>query len=118
MSELRWVCENCRRDFDLERGEGWVTLTGDEDSYRKGKLTSLVPYEKVCYECADELLATVEKCDKNCLNCEATVIWGLSINECLKFQIKFGLIELPQRKRPPMGTIEEAREILRIFNRF
>lgn len=85
MNELRWVCAKCRREFDLEKGEGWVTFTEDEDSYHKGKLTPLVPYEKVCYECADELLAVVEKCDKNCFNCEAAVMWGLSISDCLKF---------------------------------
>lgn len=48
MNELKWVCGKCRREFDLEKGEGWVTLTEDEDSYHKGKLTPLVPYEKVC----------------------------------------------------------------------
>ncbi|MCJ7497736.1 MAG: hypothetical protein MUO78_06340, partial [candidate division Zixibacteria bacterium] len=113
-----WVCERCGRAFDLENVEGWVTLTEDEDSYYKGKLTLLVPYERVCYECADELLAVVEKCEKDCLNCEATLLWGLSISDCLKFQLKFEVIELPQTKQPPKGSIEEAKEILQIFDRF
>jgi len=118
IKELKWVCERCRKVFDLGKGQGWVTLTEDEDSYYKGKLTSLVLYEKVCYECADELLAVVEKYDKNYLNCDAAVLWGLSISDCLKFQLKFEVIELPQIKQPLKGTTEEAREILRIFNRF
>ncbi|MDI6776931.1 MAG: hypothetical protein QMD03_06790 [Syntrophales bacterium] len=118
MNESKWVCERCRKAFDLGQGEGWVTLTEDEDSYYKAKLTPLVSYEKVCYECADELFAVVEKCDKNCLNCETAVMWGLSISDCLKFQLKFEVIQLPQIERPLKGSIEEAREILRIFGGF
>jgi len=118
MKESRWVCERCEREFDLEENEGWINLTEDEDSYHNGKLTPLVPYEKVCYDCADELLAVVEKCDKNCLDCEAAIIWGLSISDCLKFQLKFEVLELPPVQRPLQGSIEEAREILRIFADF
>lgn len=118
MNESEWFCERCGKAFDLERGEGWATLTGDEESYYRGKLTPLVPFEKVCYTCADRLLALVEKCEKNCLHCEATTGWGLSISDCLKFQLKFELIELPQIQRPLKGSIEEAKEILRIFGRF
>ena len=118
MSETSWACERCGREFDLEKGEGWIILSGEEHSYHGGKLTPLVPYEKVCYECADELLAVVEKCDKNCLDCEATIIWGLSISDCLKFQLKFEVLQLPPVQRPLQGSIEEAREILRIISRF
>jgi len=118
MKESRWVCERCEREFDLEENEGWINLTEDKDSYHNGKLTPLVPYERVCYDCADELLAVVEKCDKNCLDCEAAIIWGLSISDCLKFQLKFEVLELPPVQRPLQGSIEEAREILRIFADF
>ena len=76
MNELSWVCERCQRVFDLEKGEGWITLVEDEDSHRMGKLSPAVPYEEVCYECADELLAVVERCDRGCGDCDVTVIWA------------------------------------------
>lgn len=118
MIELKWVCERCGMEYDIEKGDGWVCLTVEQDSYYRGKLTPLVPHEKVCYECADELLAIVEKCDKQCYMCEATTIWGLSIMDCLKFQLKFDLINLPHKLKPMSGSLEEAKEILRIFDRF
>ncbi len=118
MNESKWVCARCRKAFDLGEGEGWVTLAGDEDSYYKGKLTPLAPYEEVCYECTDELLAIIERCNGDCGNCDVTVIWGLSIMDCLRFQLKFGLLHLPQKEQPPKGSVEEAKEILRMFERF
>jgi len=118
MNESKWFCKRCEREFDLERGEGWIFLAGEQDSYFNGKLSPLEPHEKVCYECADELLAIVEKCDKQCRYCDVTMIWGLSVMDCLKFQLKFDLIEVPQRPQPPKGSVEEAKEILRIFARF
>ncbi|GEM_PF-1530959 len=118
MDESKWVCERCGREYDLEIGDSWVTLAGNQASYYYGKLTPLVPYEKVCYECSDELLAIVEKCDKQCQCCDVTTAWGLSVMDCLKFQLNFDLIEIPQRPQPPKGSLEEAKEILRIFARF
>lgn len=118
MNDQRWICERCMRQYDLENGEGWVTLVNKEPSPPDGKLTPLHPHEKVCYECADELYAIVEKCDKDCMCCEATTIWGLSIRDCLKFQLKFDIIDLPQRQSPVKGSLEEAEEVLNIFNRF
>lgn len=118
MNESKWSCEKCQRVFDLGKGEGWVILAGDDGSYYKGKLTPLVPYEKVCYECADELLAVVERCNSDCGNCDVTLIWGLSIMDCLRFQLKFGLLHLPQKVQPPKGSVEEAKEILKIFDNF
>lgn len=118
MYESKWICERCIREFDLEEGEGWIKLTEDGDSYYEGKLTLLVPYEKVCYDCADELFSIVEKCDKQCQYCEVTTVWGLSIMDCLKFQLKFDLIDLPEEQLPMKGSLEEAKEILRIFDRF
>ena len=118
MNESRWICERCGREFDLENGDGGVTLVDEEISSQDGKLTPLVPYEKVCYECADELLSLVEKCNKECWNCEVTVLWGLSVMDCLKLQLKFELLDLPQRKPPRRGGLEEAKEILTLFNRF
>jgi hypothetical protein len=110
MNESKWICERCEREYDLEEGEGWVTLVEEEDPL--GKITLQEPYDCVCYECADELLAIVEKCDKQCYNCEATMVWGLSIMDCLKFQLKFELIELPQQQPPKKDSLEEAQEIL------
>lgn len=118
MNEARWICERCGMEFDLENEESWVTLVEEEPSSKDGKLTPLMPYEKVCYECADELYTIVEKCNKDCLNCEATTIWGLSIKDCLKFQLKFDLLCLPQKQAPMKGSLEEAKEILRIFDKF
>jgi hypothetical protein len=116
MNERWWICERCGRVFDLEQGEGWIELVEDERSSQMGKLNSLMPYEEVCYSCADELSAIMEECNKECWNCEVTTIWGLSIMECLKLQLKFDLIELPQKEEPERGSLEEAREILRIFS--
>jgi hypothetical protein len=118
IEENKWICERCGREYDLEEGDGWVTLVDDEYYSRKGKLSPIEPYEKVCYECADELYAIVEECDKDCWNCEATRIWGLSIMDCLRFQLKFELIKLPEPQRPLEGSLEEAKQILKIFDRF
>jgi len=118
MNENKWFCERCGNEFDLERGEGWVRLVEEEQSLSDGKLIPDPPFETVCYDCADELHAIVEKCDKECYNCEATMVWGLSIKDCLKFQLKFDLIELPQKVQPPKGSIEEAKQILEIFRWF
>jgi hypothetical protein len=113
MDESKWICERCGIEYDLEEGEGWVTLA--EDLKTIGKLTSQEPYEQVCYECADELFAIVEKCDKQCYNCEATMVWNLSIMDCLKFQLKFELIELPQQQPHRKDSLETIKEN---FNRF
>jgi hypothetical protein len=118
MNENKWFCERCGNEFDLEAGEGWVRLVEEEQSLADGKFVPVMPFETVCYNCADDLYAIVEKCDKRCHNCEATIVWGLSIKDCLKFQLKFDLIELPRRPQPPKGSIEEARQILEIFSRF
>jgi len=118
MNENKWICERCGKEFDLRRGEGWIRLVEEEQSLSDGKLTPVVPFETVCYDCADELYAIVEKCDKKCYECEATIVWGLSIKDCLKFQRKFDLIDLPQKPQPPRGSIEEAEQILEIFSPF
>lgn len=114
MDQSKWICERCRKGYDAGKGEGWITLLDDETSYYSGKLTSLIPYDKVCYCCADELLAIVENCDKQCDLCEAVIIWGLSIADCLRFQLKFEIIDL-QEKEFPEGSLEEAEKILRTF---
>jgi hypothetical protein len=118
MNKSKWVCERCGKKYDLENMEGWIILSEDTDSYWKGKLTPLVPYEKVCYECADELLSLMESCNKECSNCEVSILWGLSIMDCLKLQLKFELLDLPQRKPPHRSSLEEAKEILTVFRRF
>lgn len=99
--ETKWTCEKCMKEFDLEMGEGWVSLAEEIPSPEDGKLNSLKPYEVVCYACADELYAAVEKCDQDCLSCEATETWGLSIRDCLRFREKFDLLTLPQ----PRGKV-------------
>lgn len=118
MDENKWFCERCGNEFDLEAGEGWVRLVEEEQSLADGKLFPVVPFERICYNCADDLLAIVEKCDKRCDNCEATFLWGLSIKDCLKFQLKFDVIEPPQKPPPPRGSIEEARQFFEIFKWF
>jgi hypothetical protein len=118
MNENKWFCERCGNEFDLEAGEGSVTLVDEVQLLADGKLFPVVPFERVCYNCADDLLAIVEKCDKRCHTCEATIVWGLSIKDCLKFQLKFDLIELPQKPQPPKGSIEEARQVLEILRWF
>ncbi len=117
MDESKWVCERCGRAFDLENGQGWVRLVEERPSPEHAKLTPTVPFERVCYQCADELCAVARKCSRDCLNCQAASRWGLSIRDCLKFQLKFGLIEIAPGAVPPRGSIEEAKEILRIFER-
>ncbi len=117
MDESEWVCEECGRAFDLENGEGWVRLVDETPSPEDAKLTPMVPFERVCYQCADELYARARKCSRDCLKCEAATRWGLSIRDCLKFQLKFGLIEIPTGAAPPKGSIEEAKEILTVFDR-
>jgi len=117
MNESKWVCERCGREFDLEYGESGVILVEEEPSPQDGKLTPLEPYEKVCYECADELYAIVEKCNKDCLNCGVTTIWGLSIKDCLKFQLMFDLIDYIQCPSPMKDSLEDTKEVLRVLNR-
>ncbi|GFO95904.1 hypothetical protein ig2599ANME_0086 [groundwater metagenome] len=118
MKKSIWLCERCQKKFDSDEGEGGVILTEDENSYVMGKLNPIVPYHRVCYGCADELLAVVAKCNKNCFNCEATMKCGLSICDCLKFQLRFEVIKLPPPERPFRSSMEEANEIMKIFSRF
>ena len=103
MDESKWVCERCGRQYDLEMGEGWVLLAPEIPSPDDGILSPSEPYEAVCYECADELQAMVEKCDKNCVECEVPRTWGLSVKNCLQFQMEFGLLEL--RVPRPRGEV-------------
>jgi hypothetical protein len=117
MDESRWVCEKCGGAFDLRDGEGWVRLVDETPSPSDGRLSSVSAFERVCYRCADELYAVAAKCSRDCVNCEAATRWGLSIRDCLKFQLKFGLLEILQGAPPPAGSVREAREILRIFDR-
>ncbi len=118
MNDSIWFCERCGNTFNSEEGEGGVTLTDDINSHYMGKLAPNVPPHRVCYECADDLFDVVKECAKNCLKCEASTKWGLSIGDCLKFQLKFEVIDLPNTERPLKGSIEEAKEILQIFGRF
>jgi hypothetical protein len=68
MEESKWICERCGREYDLEKGDGWITLVEDEESHLMDKLIlSLSHYERVCYECAGELYEIVEKCNRDCL---------------------------------------------------
>ena len=114
MNDSKWLCERCGREFDLEIGEGWVTLVEEEPSPQDSKLTPLEPYEIVCYECADELYAIVERCNKDCPKCGVTTMWGLSIKDCLKFQLKFDLIDISQC--PIKYGLEDTKSLLRILN--
>lgn len=117
MNESRWTCKRCAREFDLEMGEGWIALAEEIPSPEHCKLSPTEPYETVCYECADELYAIVEKCNQDCTNCEAPKSWGLSIRDCLKFQQKFGFLNLPlpQGQVPVLGSLYEAEDVLRVF---
>ena len=120
MKQTKWTCERCKRTFDLEMGEGWIVLAEEIRASEHGRLTQLEPYEKVCYECADQLYAILEKCNQDCINCEATNIWGLSIRDCLQFQLKFDLLNLPQAQGqvPVMGSLYESEDVRRVFGRF
>jgi len=57
----------------LAIGQGWVVLDEVHLS-QKGGLTPSVPYDTICIECADEPLAIIEKCNKDCGNCDVTDI--------------------------------------------
>ncbi len=122
MGESKWVCERCGREYDLEMGEGWVLLAEEAPSPDDGKLSPLEPYEAVCYDCADVLHAVVKKCDRRCVSCEVPRTWGLSIKECLQFQMKFGLLKLQvpqaQRKANFMGRLGEAEMVLTQFKTY
>ncbi|MCX5643670.1 MAG: hypothetical protein NTZ17_03145 [Phycisphaerae bacterium] len=117
MNESKWTCERCGKQYDLEMGEGWVLLAEEIPSPEHGKLSSVEPYEAVCCECADELVAIMEKCNQDCADCEATQTWGLSIRECLRFQFKFDLLKAPplEGKVSVFGCLYDAKEVLRVF---
>jgi hypothetical protein len=117
MNESVWVCERCGKEYNLEMGEAWVVLTEEIPLPEHGKLSPIEPYEAVCYECADDLLAIVEQCDKDCMHCDATQTWGLSINDCVRFQLKFDLLEpaRPQGKVNFMGCLYDAEVVLAQF---
>jgi len=114
MIESNWICERCSKEYDLQKGEGWIRLVEEDYSNEESKITPLIPYETVCYECADELYEIAKNCDKNCFACQATIVWGLSVKDCLKFQLAFDLIELPPPP-PPQNSIEAARRMFNIF---
>jgi hypothetical protein len=122
MDESKWTCERCGRQYDLEMGEGWVLLAGEIPSPEDGKLSPLEPYEAVCYDCADVLHGLIEKCDQSCEDCEVPRIWGLTVKDCLQFQMKFGLLELqvprPQGKVNFMGCLCDARMVLEQFKTY
>jgi len=117
MIEPKWKCERCSREYDLEEGEGWVTLVEEDYINEESKLTPLVPFDAVCYECADELLAITAKCNKFCLTCDAVTLWGLSIKDCLKFQVKFDQITLPSPTPPSKGNLEKTKQASKFFER-
>ncbi len=112
-----WVCERCGKESDLEMGDGRLILTEEISLPEHGKLSPIEPREAVCYECADELLAILEKCDKDCLRCGATQTWGLSINDCVGLQFKFDLLEPtpPQGKVNFMGCLYDAEVVMEAF---
>lgn len=117
MEENKWVCERCGKEYDLEEGEGWITRVEDEETHGMGRNpSSPEPYEAVCYNCADELLGIMEECDKDCLHCDVTSEWGLSIMECLRFLTKFELIDLPKEEYRTFRAYDEAVEILRLLS--
>ncbi|OHB65881.1 MAG: hypothetical protein A2Y76_04725 [Planctomycetes bacterium RBG_13_60_9] len=122
MDEPTWKCERCGREFDLEMGEGRVLLAEETPSPDDGKLNPLEPYEAVCYDCADVLHGLVEKCDRNCVGCEVPRTWGLSVRDCLQFQMKFGLLELrvpePQGEVKFMGSLCDAKAVLEQFKTY
>jgi len=130
MEESKWICGRCGKEYDLEEGEGWAILVEEEPLPQDGKLTPLVPYESVCYKCADELYAVMEKCNKDCLNCEVTTTWGLSIKDCLKFQLKSDHIDYQSAlsveavnldninglRLRILNSLEDTKGMLRILN--
>lgn len=120
MDESTWICERCGEEYDLEMGEGRVLLAEEMLSPEDDRLSSLEPYGAVCYDCADVLYGLVEKCDRNCLDCEVPKTWGLSVRDCLQFQLKFDLLDLPlpQGKVNFMGCLYDAKEVLEVFNPF
>jgi hypothetical protein len=122
MDDCKWICERCGKEYNLEMGEGWVLLAPEIRSPDDGELSSREPYEAVCYECADVLHSLVEKCDRNCVECEVPRTWGLSAKECLQFQMKFGLLKLrvprPQGKVVFMGCLCDARVVLEQFGSY
>ena len=119
MSESMWTCERCGRKFDLEMGEGWVSLAEEIPSPGDGKVNAQEPYEVVCHDCADILQALVEKCDRNCIACAVPKTWGLSVRDCLQFQMRFGLLQLqmprPQGKVNFLGCLCDAKAVLEQF---
>ncbi|MHC1635525.1 MAG: hypothetical protein ACXQTS_02730 [Candidatus Methanospirareceae archaeon] len=94
MEETLWICERCGEIYDLEEEE-WVELVEDEKMHQICRVpASPEPYRRVCYDCVDELLEVIERCNKDCLHCEVTLEWGLSVMECLKLQKEFEFEDL------------------------
>lgn len=122
MDESKWICERCGQQYDLEMGEGWVLLAPEMPSPNDGEIGSRAPYEAVCCDCADQLQGLAQKCDRNCVDCEVPRTWGLSVKECLQFQMKFGLLELrvPQShgKVNFMGGLCDARAVVNEFKTY
>ena len=117
MNESVWTCERCGKKYDLEMGEGWVLLAEEIPSSEDDRVRSREPYEAVCYECADELQAIVEKCTHNCASCEAARIWGLSFRECLRFRFKFDLLDqISSEDASLLGRFYDMREMWRALN--
>lgn len=122
MDESEWICERCGKRYDLELGEGWVLLSPETRSPDDGIVGPLEPYEAVCYDCADVLYGLVEICDRGCEHCAVPRTWGLSVKECLQFQMRFGLLELrvprPHGKVNFMGFPCDANAVLEQFRTY
>ncbi len=122
MDESKWICERCGKEYDLEMGDGWVLLSPEIRSPDDGIVGSLQPYEAVCHECADVLHGLVEKCDYGCEDCAVPRTWGLTVKECLQFQMKFGLLKLrvprPKGKVLFMGCLCDAGVVLEQFGSY
>jgi hypothetical protein len=122
MDESKWTCDRCGEEYDLEKGEGWVLLVEETPSPDDDKLSSIEPYDAVCYDCADVLHRLTEECNRNCVACEVPRTWGLTVRDCLEFQMKFGLLELEvpqvQGEANFMGCLCDARDVLRQFRTY
>lgn len=122
MDESKWTCERCGKEHDLEMGEGWVLLSPEIRSPDDGIVGPFEPYEAVCYDCADVLYSLVETCDRGCEECAVPRTWGLSVKECLQFQMRFGLLKLhvprPKGKVAFMGCLCDAKVVLEPFGSY
>jgi hypothetical protein len=120
MQNEKWHCDRCSKPCDYEDPSNLgIWLSSDANEVKIGKITTGKAYEKVCTTCGDDFYAIAKSCSKDCANCPATQVWGLSVIECLSFQKMHDLLDIEKTQTAiQMHTIPFSSIFASVFEQF